>query len=112
MRVVRTEDPQHVRPRRRDLPVAAQSDLSQVARAATTPPRPAVQVPKVGQFRPQHDGHLGGGDLATLMETELAGTVNSARARDRVGVVAEHLHGVRSGAARTFIDRFKMSRDD
>lgn len=48
---------------------------------------------------------------ATATEAlELADTVNSARARDRVDVVAEHLHGIRSGAARAFTDRFEAGR--
>jgi hypothetical protein len=46
----------------------------------------------------------------SLYLTWLADTVNSARARDRVGVVAEHLHGIRSGAARAFTDRFEAGR--
>jgi tetratricopeptide (TPR) repeat protein len=45
--------------------------------------------------------------VATATEAlELADTVNSARARDRVGVVAGHLNGIRSGAVRAFTDRF------
>ncbi|EWM19811.1 sporulation protein [Kutzneria sp. 744] len=45
---------------------------------------------------------------ATATEAlELAETVNSARAWDRVGIVADHLRGVRSPAVREFIDRVR-----
>jgi len=61
------------------------------------------------------DAYVWAGEIdqaaATATEAlELADTVNSARARDRIGAVAKHLHGVRSGAVQAFTDRFDESR--